>query len=150
MNNVTMMRVRVSDSDRPVYVGRQVLNVQGYNPVGGAPCETAEDYVAAYALAGEYILQVVGKVEEQETFEDHVVYGFIVGEEYKDSNGLTKKCAFKVDGKQQWGFEYKNGFNLVDAQGVSLIKGDDHLWVSIKPATQRVSLGKKKVLVPVT
>lgn len=150
MSTVTMMRVRSQDMNRPVYVANQALSVQGFNPVGRFPCATAEDYVAQHGVVGEYILQVVGKVEEQEQWEEHPVYGFVVGEEYKDSNGQTKKCAFKVEGKQEWGFEYKNGFNLVDAQGVSLIKNDDHAWVSIKLASRREYLGKKKVLVTVT
>jgi len=91
---------------------------------------------------------VVGKVEEQETFEERVVPGFIVGERYSDGNGLIKQCAFKVEGKRQWGFEYSRGYIIVDEQGVPVTT--EFKCTGIEPATQRVSLGKKKVLVPVT
>jgi len=64
--------------------------------------------------------------------------------------GGIATTGFTVKGEKKWGFEYNNGFNLVDEQGVSLILDGDRTWVSIQPAIRRVSLGKKKVLVPVT
>ena len=144
MNNRTI-RVSLSDPENPVYSRVQRLEVKGWTSpeVGGLP---PEQYAADYANVGEVLLQVVGKVEEQETFEERVVPGFIVGEWYQDSNGITKKCAFKVEGKQQWGFEYTRGYNIIDSFGISTIVG----MTNVRPATQRVSLGKKKVLVPVT
>ena len=124
-----------------------VHNVRGFQGIGTDKQEISEqEYVERFGGVGEYILEIKGQVVEEETFEDKVVPGFLVGNMYSDHRGLMAQCAFKVEGKQQWGFKAGAGYAVVNKQG-RLLEGVANK-PSFYPATKRVSLGKKKVLKP--
>lgn len=122
--------------------------VKGYQTIGGSGNAdlTEQEYVERFGVVGDYILEIKGQVVEEETFEDRIVPGFTVGHMYSDHRGLMAQCAFKVEGKQQWGFKAVAGYAVVNEQG-KLLEGAANKS-SFYPATKRVSVGKKKVLKP--
>lgn len=121
--------------------------VLGYQAIGeDSPASLSEEeYVSRFGEVGNYILEIKGQVVEEETFEDRIVPGFLVGHMYSDGRGMAQ-CAFKVEGKEQWGFEAGAGYVVVNKQG-RLLRGVANR-PSFYPATKTVSLGKKKVLKP--